>query len=147
MKVILLTDVKGQGKKGDIKELNDGYVRNFLIPKGLAEVATPQKINEIKQRQQSEMYRKAEEEKMLRAQAKEMAGKTFTVKMKAGASGKVFGSVTNQNVADALSAAGYAVDKKKVVISSPIKMVGVYDIEIKFFEDISCKIKINVEGV
>ncbi|MCD8205949.1 MAG: 50S ribosomal protein L9 [Clostridia bacterium] len=147
MKVILLCDVKGQGKKGDIKELNDGYARNYLIPKGLAEIATPQKINEIKQKNESERYRKAEEEKMIRAMAKEMSGKTFPVRMKAGTSGRIFGSVTAQNVSDALAMEGYDVDKRKVVIPAPIKMVGVYDIELKFFEGVSCKIKINVEGV
>jgi len=146
MKIILLQDVKGQGKKGDVIDVNEGYARNFLIKKGLAEIATPVKLNDLKQKNSAAEFHKAEEIKATRALAKEIAGKNFTVKIKAGQAGKVFGSVTGANIADALKAAGYDVDKKKVVLTSPIKTLGEYDIDLKLLEGISAKIKITVEA-
>lgn len=146
MQVILLQDVKGQGKKGEVVEVNEGYARNFLIKKGLAEAATANKLNEIKQKKASQEYHKAEEIKAMQALAKELKDKKFTLKIKVGQGGKVFGSVTGANVSESLSAAGYAVDKKKIVLAQPIKNVGVYDVEIKLCEGISTKIKVEVEG-
>ena len=89
---------------------------------------------------------KAEEMKATQAMGKQINGKTFTVKIKAGQAGKVFGSVTGANVADALQSAGYNVDKKKVVLASPIKTLGVYDVDLKLMEGISAKIKVTVEA-
>lgn len=146
MKVILLQDVKGQGKKGEVIEVNEGYARNFLIKKGLAEAATASKLNDIRQKKAAADYHHAEEVKAMRELAKEINGKTFTVKIKAGQGGKVFGSVTGANVADALQQAGYNIDKKKVVLAQPIKNIGVYDIDLKLMEGISSKIKISVEA-
>ncbi|MDE7329839.1 MAG: 50S ribosomal protein L9 [Clostridia bacterium] len=146
MKIILLQDVKGQGKKGEIVDVNEGYARNFLIKKGLAEVATASKINDINMKKSASDFHRAEEIKATQAMAKEINGKTFTVKIKAGQNGKVFGSVTGANVADALQAAGYTVDKRKVVLASPIKTLGGYDVDLKLMEGISAKIKIYVEA-
>ena len=146
MKIILLQDVKGQGKKGEIVDVNEGYARNFLIKKGLAEVATASKINDINQKKSAADFHKAEEVKATRALAAELNGKSFKIKIKAGQGGKVFGSVTGANVAEALQAAGYEVDKKKVVLAQPIKNVGVYDIDLKLLEGISAKIKIEIEA-
>lgn len=144
MQVILLQDVKGQGKKGDLIDVNEGYARNFLVKKGFAEVATPSKINDLKQKKAAADYHKAEEVKAMHALASELKGKTFTVKIKAGQNGKVFGSVTGANISDSLKAAGYDVDKKKIVLESPIKAVGTYDVELKLLEGISAKIKVQV---
>ncbi len=146
MKVILLQDVKGQGKKGEVIEVNEGYARNFLIKKGLAEAATASKLNDISQKKAAADYHHAEEVKAMRELAKEINGKTFTVKIKAGQGGKVFGSVTGANVADALQQSGYNIDKKKVVLAQPIKNIGVYDIDLKLMEGIPSKIKISVEA-
>ena len=146
MKIILLQDVKGQGKKGDVIDVNEGYARNFLIKKGFAEVATADKINDINQKKAAADFHKAEEVKAMRELAKELNGKSFTVKIKAGQGGKVFGSVTGANIADALTAAGYAVDKKKVVLTQPIKNVGAYDVDLKLMEGITSKIKVAVEA-
>lgn len=146
MKVVLLQDVKGQGKKGDIKEVNEGYARNFLIKKGLAEAATAVKLNDITQKQAAAAYHKAEEVKAMQLLSAELKGKSFTVKIKAGQGGKVFGSVTGANISEALLAAGYNVDKKKIVLDSPIKNLGEYDVNLKLMEGISTKIKITVEG-
>ena len=121
MKVILLQDVKGQGKKGEVVEVNEGYARNFLIKKGFAEAATANKLNDLTQKKAAADYHKAEEVKATKALAEEIKGKSFTVKIKAGQNGKVFGSVTGANVSDALQSAGYTVDKKKIVLPQPIK--------------------------
>ena len=144
MKVVLLQDVKGQGKKGEIVDVNEGYARNFLIKKGMAEAATASKINDINQKKAAADYHKAEEIKATQALAKEIYGKLFTVKIKAGQNGKVFGSVTAANISDSLQEAGYSVDKKKIVLPQPIKILGEYEIDLKLMEGISSKIKINV---
>ncbi len=144
MQVILLQDVKGQGKKGEVIEVNEGYARNFLIKKGFAEVATATKLNEIKQKKASEVYHKAEELKAMQALAKELKGKKFTVTIKAGQGGKVFGSVTAGNISDALAKNGYEVDKKKIVVANPIKNLGEYEVELKLYEGVACKIGIEV---
>lgn len=146
MKVILLQDVKGQGKKGEVLDVNEGYARNFLIKKGLAEVATAAKLNDIAMKKSASDFHKAEEVKATRELAKTLQNQTFTVKIKAGQNGKVFGSVTAANIADALSAAGYNVDKKKVVVPNPIKNIGSYEIELKLMEGISTKINVVVEA-
>ena len=146
MKVILLQDVKGQGKKGEVIEVNEGYARNFLIKKGLAEAATASKLNDINQKKAAADYHHAEEVKATRELAKEISGKTFTVRIKAGQGGKVFGSVTGANISDALQQAGYSIDKKKVVLAHPIKNTGVYDIDLKLMEGTTSKIKISVEA-
>ena len=146
MKIILLQDVKGQGKKGELLDVNEGYARNFLIKKGLAEAATPTKINELYQRKSADEYHKREELKAMKALADEIKDKKFTVNIKVGANGKVFGSVTAQDISDSLKAAGYDVDKKKIVIANPIKMVGDYEVTLKLAEGISSKITVLVRG-
>ncbi len=144
MKVILLQDVKGQGKKGEVVDVNEGYARNFLIKKGYAEAATASKINDLNQKKAAADFHKAEEIKATQAMAKEIKGKNFEVKIKAGQNGKVFGSVTGANISDALKESGYDVDKRKVVLTQPIKMLGTYEIELKLMEGISTKINVTV---
>lgn len=146
MKVILLQDVKGQGKKGEVIDVNEGYARNFLVKKGLAEIATPSKLNDLMQKKSASEFHKAEEVKATKAMAQELKGKSFNVKIKAGANGKVFGSVTSSHIADALKLGGYDIDKRKVVVEQPIKTLGVYDIELKLMEGISTKIVVTVES-
>ena len=146
MKIILLQDVKGQGKKGEVIDVNEGYARNFLIKKGLAEVATASKLNDISQKKAAADFHKAEEVKETKAMASELKGKTFTVKIKAGQNGKVFGSVTGADISEALQAEGYTVDKRKVILTQPIKTLGSYDIELKLLEGVSAKITVNVEA-
>ena len=146
MKIILLQDVKGQGKKGQVIDVNEGYARNFLIKKGLAEIATASKLNDLKQKNSAAEFHKAEEIKATRALAAEIIGKSFTVKIIAGQAGIVFGSVTGGNIADALKSAGYDIDKKKIILPLPIKTLGVYDIDLKLMESISAKIKVTVDA-
>ncbi len=146
MKVILLQDVKGQGKKEDIVDVNEGYARNFLIKKGLAEAATPTKINELKQKKAAQEYHRQEEIKAMRALAAEIRDKSFTVNIKVGKEGKVFGSVTAADISSTLGNAGYEIDKKKIILPAGLKTVGDYEVELKLMEGISSKIKVLVRG-
>lgn len=143
MKVILLQNVQGHGKKGEIVNVNDGYAKNFLIPKKLAVEATKSVLNEIEQKVAREARIMKEERAAAESRAKEISSVTATIPVKCG-DGKMYGSVTTQNVADALSALGYTVDKRKIVLKDAIKDVGLYTAEIKLYKDVSAKIKVNV---
>lgn len=144
MKVILKADVKGSGKKGDVLEVSDGYAKNFLLKKGLAEIATANGVNEITQRKQADAFHKAENIKMLKQLAQELQGKEVTVPIRAGENGRVFGSVTTAQVAAAISELGYDVDKKKIILKETIKNIGTFEAEIRLMEGVSAKIKVNV---
>ena len=146
MKVILIADVKGTGKKGDVVEVADGYGRNFLIKKGMAVAATASTIHEAEQRKASQEFHKAEEVKALKALAAELDGKSVTVKIKAGENGKVFGSVTAANVAAALAEAGYDIDKKKIKMEN-VKNVGSFPAEIRLMENVVAKITYVVQAL
>ncbi len=144
MKVILKCDVKGSGKKGDILEVSDGYAKNFLLKKGLAELATASGINEVTQKKQADAFHKAENIKALKEKAQSLNGKEVTVPIRAGENGKVFGSVTTANVASALLEMGFEVDKKKITLKDNVKTLGVFEAEIRFMEGAVAKIKVNV---
>ena len=147
MKVILLQDVKGTGKKGDVVEVSDGYARNMLFKRKLAKEATSVEINSLENKKRAEEFHRAEELKRLTALAKEISGKEIVclVKTGGGEDNKIFGSVTNETIAAALIKAGYEVDKKKIDVPAPIKKLGVYDIPIKLVAGVPCKIKLKVE--
>ena len=145
MKVILTQDVKGQGKKDQIIEVSDGYARNFLLPKKLAIPADAKAINEVKNKEASQKH-KIEVETM---QAKEIAAKLegVIVKLvsKSGADGKLYGSITSKDVADALETSHkIIVDKKKINIPTPIKAYGKYELEVKLYTDVIGKINLLV---
>ncbi len=146
MKVIFLKDVKGSGKKGEIAEVSDGYARNFLIKKGLAEEATAVKINSLNIKKGAEDFHRQEEIKALKEEAKKLNGTQVTLKIKCGENGKVFGSVTAKEIADELTALGYTVDKKRVILKDPIKLLGVYAVDVKFLPEVIAKIKVEVVG-
>ena len=145
MKVILLADVKGTGKKGDVVEVSDGYGKNFLIKKGFAVVATSASVHEAQQKKQAQEFHKAEEIKALKELASKLNGKTATVSIKTGENGKTFGSVTATHVADALAKAGYDVDKKKIKMDT-VKTVGTFTAEIRLMEGVVAKINVVVQG-
>ena len=144
MKVILLKDVKGLGKAREIKEVSDGYARNFLFKQGLAEEATAVKVNSLNIKLNAEDYHRKEEIKALKAQAESINGKTIEVKIKCGENGKIFGSVTSKEIADAISNLGVTVDKKKILLKEPIKNLGSYTVEIRFLAEVSAKITVSV---
>lgn len=146
MKVILLQDVKGTGKKGDILDVSDGFARNMLFKKKLAKEATSVEVNSLKIKKEAEEFHRKEEEKRLIALANEINGKVVVCQAFAGANGKIFGAVTGQEIAGALAKLGYEVDKKKIVLPEPIKKAGAYEVEIKLISGTHCKIKVEVEG-
>jgi len=143
MKVILLADVKGTGKKGDVVEVSDGFARNMLFKKKLAKQATSEEVNSLNIKKQAEEFHRQEEIKRLTDLSRELNGKEITCQVKCGETGKMFGSVTNDNVAAALKNAGYDIDKKKIVVES-IKQLGDYQVEIKLISGVPCKIKLHV---
>jgi large subunit ribosomal protein L9 len=147
MKVILKADVKGLGKKDSMVEVSDGYARNFLIPKGLAIEATTTNINEMKNKNESDRMKKERE----LAKAKEMAEKikniTLVFKAKASEGGKLFGSITNKDVADKLKADfKLDVDKKQIILEDAIKSLGTTEANIKLYPEVSAKLKIKIEN-
>ncbi len=143
MKIIFLTDVKGSGKKGEIKEVNDGYARNFLIKKNLAKVATTGAVNEAAQKKAADEKRIAE----VTAAAFELKAKleksVIDIGVKCG-EGKMYGSVTTADIAEGLGKLGLDVDKKKVVLKENIRELGVFEIEIKVYAGIAAKVKVNI---
>lgn len=146
MKVLLTADVKPHGKKGEIVEVNDGYARNFLIKKGLAKEASAQIINEVNQKNKAEAHRKELERQAAEALTKELDGKTFKVAIQCGENGKMFGSVTAKEIAEAITVAGYDIDKKKVVLKEPIKSMGVYSVELKTYANMQATVSIVVQA-
>ena len=146
MKVILLADVKGSGKKGDVVDVADGYAKNFLIKKGLAKAATASNVHEAEQNKAAQAFHKAEEIKATKALAESINGKSVIVKIKVSENGKVFGSVTSLHVAESLMAMGYDIDKKKIKME-PLKTLGSAPAEIRFMEGISAKITVVVEAL
>lgn len=146
MKVILKADVKGTGKKGDVVEVADGYGRNFLVKKGLAQIATASSVHEAQQKKDAQAFHKAEEIKATKELASKLDGSKVAVKIKTGENGKVFGSVTSAHVSSALSELGYDIDKKKIKMDS-VKTVGVFQAEIRLMENVSAKITVSVEAL
>lgn len=146
MKVILLADVKGTGKKNDVIEVSDGYARNCLFKKKLAIEATSTEINAVQNKLKAQEFHKAEEIKKWKELAAKMKNAEIKCTVKCGENGKVFGSVTSKEIADKLVEAGYDVDKKKIILKEPIKTPGNYVVEVKFLPDVSTKIKVSVKA-
>lgn len=145
MKVILLADVKGTGNKEEIVNVSDGYARNFLFPKKLAVEATPGAAKEIERKKAAERQRELERRNEADAKARTLRGKVITVKAKAGAQGRLYGSITGQEVADALNAQyQVSVDKRKIELSEVIRSVGDYEAVIKLYPEISAKMNLRV---
>lgn len=144
MKVILKADVKGQGKKGDLINASDGYAKNFLLPKGLAVVADKTAINELEGKKNAAQFHKNQEELRAKELADKLEGKKVTFKAKSGENGKLFGSITAQDVANEIkSQLHLEVDKKKIQLES-IKVLGTTDATIKVYPGISATVKVEV---
>lgn len=144
MKIILKADVKGSGKKGDILEVSDGYAKNFLLKKGLAEIATSSGINQIEQKKRADEFHRAEYIKEQKELCARIDGISVPVLIRAGENGKVFGSVTTDKISAALSELGFDIDKKRISTKEPIKNVGEFEADVKFIEGVSAKIKVVV---
>ncbi|MBQ2723588.1 MAG: 50S ribosomal protein L9 [Clostridia bacterium] len=144
MKVLLLQDVKGSGKKGELVDVSDGYAINFLIKKGLAKKATTDVINSVNISNAAAMRHKAEELQKAKDLASQLKGKTVMVNLQRGANGKAFGSITTKEIAEGLVALGFPIDKRQVVLKDAIKQSGQYVVKIKVYADVSADVNLVV---
>ena len=146
MKVILLQDVKGKGKKGQMIEVSDGYARNFMLPRKVAIEATADAVNTMRMNDKATAERIAREKAEALDTSKKLRELTVVVKAKGGGAGRLFGSITNQEIAEALKAsAGIALDKRKIVIADPIKTVGTYTVTCKLGYEITAPLTVKIE--
>ena len=146
MKVILLKDVKGKGKKGQMLEVSDGYARNFMLPKKLAIEATADAINTMRMNDKATQERIAREKAAALEVSKKLREMTLTVTAKGGGNGRLFGAITNQEIADALAkASGIKLDKRKIVLSDPIKNVGTYTVTCKLGYEITAPLTVKIQ--
>ena len=145
MIVILLKDVKGTGKEGDAVKVSDGYARNQLIPKGFAKEATQGNVRNLEKQKALAAEKKAAQKEAAQKQADELEKVTIEIKTKGGDNGKLFGSITSKDIAEALEEQyGLKVDKKKIDLAAPIKQTGVTNVTIKLFPEVSAKVKVKV---
>ena len=145
MKVILLQDVKGKGKKGQMLEVSDGYARNFMLPKKLAIEATPDAINTMRMNDKATQERIAREKAEALATSKKLREMTVVVKAKGGGAGRLFGSVTNAEIAEALAKQGVKLDKRKIVLNETIKSLGTYTSTCKLGYEITAPLTVKIE--
>ncbi|TEB13686.1 50S ribosomal protein L9 [Pelotomaculum propionicicum] len=147
MKVILLKDVPGQGKRGDMLNVAEGYARNYLFPRGLAAEASKGKMNELAVRRQAQAAKEQKIEQEARELAASLDNLIVVVRAKAGEGGKLFGSVNNKNISDALAEQHKIVlDKKKLIVKEPIKQLGVYTATAKLHSNVHAEVKVEVVG-
>ena len=145
MKVILQQDVKGQGKKGQMVEVSDGYGRNFLLPRKLAVEATAENLNTMKMQDRAKQARLAEEKAQAQATAERLRGCQVKIRAKAGQGGRLFGSITSREISDELKAQhGIDVNKSKIVLSEPIKSFGTFEVKCKLGSEVSGVINLLV---
>ena len=146
MKVILLQDVKGKGKKGQMIEVSDGYARNYMLPRKIAMEATADAVNTMRMNDKAAAEKAARERAAAMEVSKQLRDMILVVNAKGGGNGRLFGSVTNQEIADALKAkTGITLDKRKIVISDPIKNVGTYTVQCKLGYEISAPLTVKIE--
>ena len=147
MKVILLEDVKSLGKKGEIVNVNDGYARNFILPKKLGLEATSKNLNDLKLQKQNDEKVAQEKLDAAKALAEEIKEISITVKILAGVEGKVFGSISSKEIAtEAKKQLNMDIDKKKIVIPDAIKSLGTYNVNIKLHKDVTATLAVKVEA-
>lgn len=145
MKVILLDNIKGVGKKDEIINASDGYARNFLFPKKLAVEANNENMSKLKAKKQSEQYKKDVNKENAEKMAKKLDDITLTIKVKAGENGKIFGGVTSKEISEELKKQyKIDIDKKKIILNENIKNLGSFDISMKLFEGVTGKLKVKV---
>lgn len=144
MKVILLQDVKKMGKKGDVIEASDGYARNYLFPRKLAEEATANALHVVNAKKENERKKKLAELEAAQKLAAELKGKEVTINAKAGENGRLFGAITNKDVAEVINNQfNLTIDKKKIVVNT-IKVAGEYEVEVKLYPEVSTKMKVII---
>lgn len=145
MKVILKADVKGKGKAGELINVAEGYGRNFLLPRGLAVIADAKAMNEHKNHQESVAFQKKQAEENAKASAEKLNGKTIKISAKAGSSGRLFGSVTTNEISEAIkNETGINIDKRKIVLDKDIKAYGSYTVTVKLHSGISAEVTVVI---
>jgi len=145
MKVIVLKDTKNIGKAGEVKNVSDGYAKNFLIPKGIVLEATAANMRDLERKKAADAEKRATDKASAEVIKAKLADISVEVKTKAGDGGKVFGSVTSKDISDALAAQfGIEIDKKKIVLDTPIKQLGEYTVVAKLYQEVSGQLKVMV---
>lgn len=145
MKVIFLKDVKGQGKKGQIKEVSEGYATNFLLPRGLVRPATDGNVKTLENQTAAELRRKENEKEEAQALGKKLDELTLNLKAKAGEGGRLFGAITSKQIAEALTAqSGITIDKRKMELGEPIRHLGVTQVSVKLHTEVKATLKVQV---
>ena len=148
MKVILLQDVKGQGKKGQLIDVSDGYARNFLLPRKLAQEATADNINTMKMNDKAQQEKRQREREQALALSKELKEMTLVVAAKGGGAGRLFGSVTNAEISDALAKQkNIQLDKRKIVLDEPVKNVGTYTVRCKLGYEVTAELRVEIQEI
>ncbi|MFC5450620.1 50S ribosomal protein L9 [Paenibacillus aestuarii] len=144
MKVILLKDVKGQGKKGEIKEVSEGYAQNFLFAQGLAAPATQGAVKTLDNQKKAEQRRKEEEKAEAQALGEKLGEMMVTIKAKAGEGGRLFGAITSKQIAEVLDKQKIKIDKRKIVLDDPIRTLGVTKVPVKLHTDVTATLSVQV---
>ena len=145
MKVILKENIKGVGKKNEVINASDGYARNFLFPKNLGVEATPENMNKLNSQNEAKQYKKDVEKEKAKEIVKQLENITVQIKVQAGGNGKIFGSVSSKEISESLEKQyKISIDKKKIELKEPIKAIGTRTVEVRLFEGVIGKIKLNV---
>lgn len=144
MNIILRQDYEGIGKTGELAKVKDGYARNYLIPKGIAYIATEANKNRLENDLKQQTWRQTRNKKKAEELSETLKNVSCTITVQVGEEDKLFGSVTSQNIADALAAQGYKIDKRKVLLEEPIKSLGIYSVPVKLHTDVEATVKVWV---
>ncbi|MCQ4087780.1 50S ribosomal protein L9 [Saccharibacillus sp. JS10] len=144
MKVIFLKDVKGQGKKGDVKEVSEGYAQNFLFKNGVAKPATDGNVKTLENQNAAEVKRKEEEKQEAVELGKKLEEVMIEIKAKSGEGGRLFGAITSKQIGEALSKKGFKIDKRKIELEEPIRTLGVTQIPVKLHKEVKATLKVQV---
>ena len=144
MKLLLRQDYKPLGEAGEVINVKPGYARNFLIPNGLAMLASDKNLKRYENEKKQMFWRQEKEKRQSEELAKTLENVSCTITVQVGEEDKMFGSVTSQNIAEALEAQGYSVDKRKIILEEPIKSLGIYSVPIKLHTDVEAKVKVWV---
>ncbi|WP_313639761.1 50S ribosomal protein L9 [Paenibacillus sp. FSL K6-0276] len=145
MKVIFIKDVKGQGKKGQVKEVSEGYAANFLLPRGLVRPATEGNVKTLENQAAAEQRRKDNEKEEAQQLGKKIDELTLTMKAKAGEGGRLFGAITSKQIAETLaSTQGISIDKRKIELGEPIRHMGVFQVSVKLHTEVKATLKVQV---
>ncbi|MCM3173591.1 MULTISPECIES: 50S ribosomal protein L9 [Paenibacillus] len=144
MKVIFIKDMKGQGKKGQVKEVSEGYAQNFLLPRGIARLATDGNMKTLDNQNAAEERRKQEEKAEAEALGKKLESEVTELKAKSGEGGRLFGAITSKQIAEALAAKGLKIDKRKIELDEPIRTLGVTQVSVKIHPEVKATLKVQV---